>query len=276
MSAAGLVAEAAKLPAFVRRDWKIALSYRAVFIGDAMSLATQIIVFYFVADLIDPGKLPEYGGTVPSYLAFVAIGLVINLTAGVLVHQVATALRQEQLTGTFEALLATPTSGATLQFGSVAYTLLMLPLRAGVLLLAIALGFGLDFHLSGVGPSMLLMAAFLPFTWGLGLITAAAVVTFRRGANATGMLVTLLGLFSGAIFPIALLPPLLRTIGEYNPFAIAIDGTREALIGGTGWGPALAELPVLLPISMVFLAIGVLCFRAAVGRERRLGTLGLY
>ncbi len=276
MSAAGLVAEAAKLPAFVRRDWKIALSYRAVFIGDAMSLATQIIVFYFVADLIDPGKLPEYGGTVPSYLAFVAIGLVINLTAGVLVHQVATALRQEQLTGTFEALLATPTSGATLQFGSVAYTLLMLPLRAGVLLLAIALGFGLDFHLSGVGPSMLLMAAFLPFTWGLGLITAAAVVTFRRGANATGMLVTLLGLFSGAIFPIALLPPLLRTIGEYNPFAIAIDGTREALIGGTGWGPAIAELPVLLPISMVFLALGVLCFRAAVGRERRLGTLGLY
>ena len=45
VSAAGLAAEAAKLPAFVRRDWKIALSYRAVFVGDAMGLAMQIVVF---------------------------------------------------------------------------------------------------------------------------------------------------------------------------------------------------------------------------------------
>jgi ABC-2 type transport system permease protein len=276
MSAAGLVAEAAKLPAFVRRDWKIALSYRAVFIGDAVSIATQIVVFYFIADLVDPGKLPAYGGTVPSYLAFVAIGLVVNLTAGVLVHQVSIALRQEQLTGTFEALLATPTLGGTLQLGSVSYTLMLLPLRAAVLLAAIALGFGLDFHVSGIAPALVLLVAFLPFTWGLGLTTAAAVVTFRRGSGATGMLVTLLGLFSGAVFPIALLPPLLRTIGEWNPFAIAIDGVRSALIGGTGWGPALDALVRLLPLSLAALTIGVLCFRAAVARERRLGTLGLY
>ena len=59
VSAAGLAAEAAKLPAFVRRDWKIALSYRAVFVGDALGLAMQIVVFYFIAELVDPGKLPD-------------------------------------------------------------------------------------------------------------------------------------------------------------------------------------------------------------------------
>lgn len=276
MSAAALAAEAAKVPAFVRRDWKIALSYRAVFVGDAIALATQIIVFYFVARLIDPGRLPVYGTTVPSYLAFVAVGLVVNLTAGILLHQVATALRQEQLTGTFEALLATPTAGATLQFGSVAYTLAMLPLRAAVLLTAIALGFGLDFELGGVAPAAVLVLAFVPFTWGLGLVSAAAVVTFRRGSGATGILVTLLGLISGAVFPIALLPPLLRAIAEWNPFAIAIDGVREALIGGTGWGPAAVDLLRLAPLSLVFLSIGAVCFRLAVARERRRGTLGQY
>ena len=88
MSAAHLVAEAAKLPAFVRRDWKIALSYRAVFVGEAMSLAMQIVVFFFIAKLVDPGKLPQYGGTVPTYLAFVVVGLVVNLTAGALLHTV--------------------------------------------------------------------------------------------------------------------------------------------------------------------------------------------
>jgi ABC-2 type transport system permease protein len=276
VSAATLAAEAAKIPAFVRRDWKVALSYRAVFVGDALALATQVVVFYFIARLVDPGKLPEYGGTVPSYLAFVAIGLVVNLTAGVLVHQVAAALRHEQLTGTFEALVATPTHGATLQFGSVAYTLVMLPIRATVLLVAIALGFGLDFEPSGIAPSIAILVAFVPFTWGIGLMSAAAVVTFRRGANATGFLVTLLGLISGAVFPIALLPPLLRTIAEWNPFAIAIDGVREALIGGTGWGPALEDLVRLVPLSLVFLALGTIAFRAAIAREHRRGTLGQY
>src|SRR5262249_5500112 len=92
-----LVAEAAKLPAFIRRDWKIALSSRAVFVGDIFGLAMQVVVFSFVAKLVDPQRLPEYGGTVPSYLAFVAIGLVVNLTAGVLLYQVSNALRQEQL-----------------------------------------------------------------------------------------------------------------------------------------------------------------------------------
>ena len=82
-----------------------------------------------------------------------AIGLVINMTAGVLLHQVSTSLRQEQMTGTLETLLASPTTAATLQFGSVSYTLLMVPVRAAVLLGAIAIGFGLDLHASGVVPA---------------------------------------------------------------------------------------------------------------------------
>ena len=276
MSAATLAAEAAKLPAFVRRDWKIALSYRAIFVGEALGLAGQFVVFYFIARMIDPGQLPTYGGKTPTYLAFVVVGLVINLTAGVLLHQVAAQLRQEQLMGTFDALMSTPTSGATLQVGSVAYTLLFVPIRAAILITAIGIGFGLDLQPSGIGPTMLLLVGFLPFTWGIGLASAGIVITFRRGTNATGLLLTMLGLVSGAVFPIALLPPLLQTIAEWNPFALAIDGVREALIGGTGWGPALDAMVRLVPLSLASLGIGILCFKAAIGRERHRGTLGHY
>jgi ABC-2 type transport system permease protein len=276
VSAASLAAEAAKVPAYIRRDWKIALSYRAIFVGEAMGLAGQIVVFYFIAKMIDPGDLPTYGGKTPTYLAFVVVGLVINLTAGVLLHQVAAQLRQEQLMGTLDALMSTPTSGATLQIGSVAYTLIFVPIRAAILIGAIAIGFGLDLYLSGLGPALLLLMAFLPFTWGIGLVSAAVVITFRRGTNATGILLTMLGLISGAVFPIALLPSLLQTIAEWNPFALAIDGVRDALIGGTGWGPAVEALVKLVPLSLASLAIGVVCFKAAIARERRRGTLGHY
>jgi ABC-2 type transport system permease protein len=90
------------------------------------------------------------------------------------------------------------------------------------------------------------------------------------------MVVTMLGLLSGAVFPIALLPGFLQNIAEWNPFAIAIDGVRDALIGGTGWGEAVGDLPRLIPLSILGLLLGAFCFRAAVARERRRGTLGHY
>ena len=77
--------------------------------------------------------------------------------------------------------------------------------------------------------------AFVPFVWGLGLVTAAAIVTFRRGTGLLGVIMSVLGLASGAFFPLALLPAWLQTLAEANPVAIAMEGTREALIGGAGW-----------------------------------------
>ena len=57
------------------------------------------------------------------------------------------------MTGHIRDPAGDPDDGATLQLGSVAYTLLMVPIRAAVLLIAIAIGFGLDLHASGIGPA---------------------------------------------------------------------------------------------------------------------------
>lgn len=271
-----VMAEVAKLPAFVRRDVKIALSYRVAFASDVLGLAAQVVVFSFVAKLVDPTRLPTFGGTQITYLEFVATGLVLNLMLGVLLYRVAGAIRQEQLQGTLESLMVTPTATATVQIGSVASTLLMVPLRATLMMGAIAIVFGLGFDPAGVAPAALVMAALVPFAWGLGLATGAAIVTFRRGSGALGVGTVLLGLASGAVFPLALLPAWLATIAEWNPLAIAIQGVREALLGGGGWSEALADVAVLIPLSCLALAAGVLLFRLALDRERRRGTLGMY
>jgi len=120
------------------------------------------------------------------------------------------------------------------------------------------------------------MLAFIPFVWGLGIATAAAILTFRRGGGLMGIGTMILGLASGAFFPLSLLPAWLATIAEYNPLAIAIDGLRETLLGGTGWAGIGDDLMLLVPLSAVSVAIGSLLFKLALRRERRLGTLGLY
>ena len=270
------LAEAAKLPAFLRRDLLVALSYRAALAGDFLQLGLQALLFSFIGKLVDPATLPSYGGTRAGYMEFVAIGIVLSLVTGLLLMRVATAVRQEQMIGTLESLLTTPTATSTVQIGSAAFDLLLVPVRMALLLLAIALTFGLDFDASGVLPSLAVFAAFIPFVWGLGLISAGAILTFRRGVGVMGAGVTAMGLASGAYFPLSLLPGWLQTLAEANPIAIAISGVREALIGGSGWAAIGGDALLLGGLSAGALATGVVAFRVALRRERRRGTLGLY
>ena len=271
-----LVAEARKVPAFLRRDFLTMLSYRVAFVGDLLAIAVQAVMFGFIAKLVDPSALPVYNGVSTGYFEFVMIGVVIVTVSGLLLQKVSTAIREEQLMGTLEALLVTPTSPTTVQAGSAAFDLFFIPIRMAVLLLVVAVAFGLGFAPSGVVPSLVLLMCFVPFVWGLGLVAAAVIVTFRRGGGVIGFFMSVLGLASGAFFPLALLPAWAQTIAEANPVAIVMEGTREALIGGAGWDGVGTAVVVLLPLSAAALFAGMAAFRAALAREHRRGTLGLY
>jgi ABC-2 type transport system permease protein len=271
-----LVAEVRKLPAFMRRDLLTMMSYRVAFVGDLLAIAIQALMFAFVAKLVDPSALPTYNGVATGYFEFVMIGVVIATVSGLLLQKVSTAIREEQLMGTLEALLVTPSSPTTVQAGSAAFDLLFIPVRMTVLLFVVAVAFGLAFQPSGIAPSLVLLMCFVPFVWGLGLVAAAVIVTFRRGGGVIGFAMSILGLASGAFFPLALLPAWVQTISEANPVAIVMEGTREALIGGTGWDGLGTEVAVLLPLSAAALGAGMAAFRAALAREHRRGTLGLY
>jgi ABC-2 type transport system permease protein len=269
-------AEVRKLPAFIRRDFLVAWSYRMSFVSDFVGLAGQALVFYFVGLMVDSSKLPRFGGSEVTYLEFAAVGMALGVFLHFALERVSAAVRGEQLMGTLESLLMTPTSTATVQLGSVTFDLIYLPLRTGVFLLALALGFGLNFELAGALPALVVLATFIPFAWGLGLASAAAVVTFKRGAGLVGMGAIGLGLLSGLYFPLELLPGWIAGIAQFNPVALAVGGMRETLLGGSGWTEIAPDLLLLAPMSAVSLVVGAFAFRLAVRRERRLGTLGLY
>ena len=271
-----LVAEARKVPAFIRRDWLLLLSYRVAFVSDLLFIGVQAVMFGFVAQLIDPSKLPSYGGTPAGYFEVVMVGVLITSVSMLLLQRVATAIRQEQMIGTLESVLTHPVSPTTVQAGSIAFDLLFIPVRMAALLLAVSLTLGLEYQASGALPSLMLLVVFVPFVWGLGLVMAAAILTFRRGTGVLAVTMSLLGLASGAFFPLTLLPGWLQQLAEANPVAMVMEGTRDALIGGTGWDGVAGTVLVLVPVSALALIVGAAAFRAALAREQRLGTLGLY
>ena len=269
------VAEVGKLPAFVRRDLLIALSRRSAFATDLLLLGAQMVVFFFISRLVDRSVLPAYGGDTATYLEFAGIGIVLGVVVGVLLWRVANALRKEQRQGTLEALLAAPAAVSTVQVGAVALDLLLVPIRMALLLLIVALIFGLELELAGAPQSAVLLLALLPCVWGLGLLSAAAIMTFKRGAVAAGAVIGFLGIASGAYFPLTLLPAWLEMAGRLNPFASTLEAMRDALLGDASWGSTASDLAELLPVSAVVLVAGVVTFRLALSRVRRNGTLAL-
>ena len=274
--AGALAGETAKLAAFLRRDLLVAWSYRMAFFSDLANLAAQMLLFFYIGKLVPDSALPSYGGVQATYLEFVTLGLVINVFVQVALTRMADALRHEQMIGTLESLLVTPTSTATVQLGSAVFDLVYMPLRTTVFLGFMVLFTGVELAASGLLPSIAIMLAFIPFVWGLGIVSAAAILTFKRGSGAMGIGALLLGLTSGAFFPLSLLPGWVASVAEYNPLAIAIEGLREALLGGSGWAGVGHDVALLAPMSVLALLAGSLLFRLALTREQRRGTLGFY
>lgn len=268
--------EVAKVPAFLRRDLLVAWSYRMAFFSDWAGLAFQVGLFYLIGLMVDPEKLPTFGGARVTYMEFVAVGIALGAFLSLALVRVAFGIRHEQTTGTLEALMMTPTSPATIQLGTVTYDLLYIPLRTAIFLAAIVAAFGLDFRADGILPATLILLAFIPFVWGIGVATAATTLTFRRGSGLLGIGAMLMTLGSGAFFPLSLLPSWATAIAKLNPMTVALDGMREALLAGTTWREVVIDLAILVPTSAASLAAGLLAFRLAMRRERRRGTLGLY
>jgi ABC-2 type transport system permease protein len=275
-SARVFVDELRKVPAFFRRDVLVLLSYRFAFVGDWVNLILQVIVFYFVGMMIDPSQLPVVDGVRVSYMEFVAIGIALTSFVQVSLGRVVSVIRTEQMMGTLEALVVTPTSLTTLQLGSVAYDLVYIPLRIALFLTFASVAFDVHLVLSGVGPALGVLLFFIPFVWGLGAIGAAAVLTLRRGSGFVGIGITFLTIASGTYFPVQLLPDWLSWLARHNPITLALDATRLALLGGAGWVAMLPAIRVLAPFAVASLLFGVIALRLAIRRERRLGTLGSY
>jgi ABC-2 type transport system permease protein len=266
----------AKIPAFFRRDLLILWSYRTAFFSDWFNMLLQVLVFYFLSRIVPSDALPEYGGRPTTYIQYVTVAIALTAFMSISLSRVTTAISTEQNQGTLEALLMTPTASPTLQLGWVIYDLMYVPIRTAVFLTLVSVLLGVTLSPAGILPTVVMFLPFIPFVWGIGVISGAIILTFRRGHGLVGLSVVLLTLTSGAYFPIQYFPGWLQRLAEFNPMTRVLNGAREALLGHPDWSLVWSVVPALLPLAAVTISLGMLAFRLALTRERRRGTLGLY
>jgi ABC-2 type transport system permease protein len=273
---AALTEDLAKIPAFFRRDLLVLWSYRTAFFSDWINMIAQVLVFFFLSKIVPSNKLPTFGGQSTNYLQYVTVAIALSAFVAISLGRLTAAVSSEQTQGTLESLLTTPTAPTTIQLGSVIYDLLYVPLRTAVFLILMTTLLGVSLAPAGILPTAIMFLGFIPFIWGIGVISAAAILTFKRGKGLVGVATVLLTLTSGAYFPVQNFPPWLQRIADLNPMTTVLQASRESLLGHPDWSVVWRVLPEVVPLAVVTLTIGVFAFRLALARERRRGTLGLY
>jgi ABC-2 type transport system permease protein len=257
--------------AFAGRDFAIARSYRLPFILDAFFGVMQLAVYFFISR-----TLPDTGANLsdaPSYFAFAAVGSIVALVVQAASEEVAYQIRNQQLSGTLEIVVAQPLSVPEFCAGLIAFPFVFALVRASVYLAIAAPWMELDAsRTSWLGVLVVLTVTAVALS-GLGLLAGALVVVLKRGEALATMAIFAMTLLSGSVFPISSLPDWLEPVGRILPLRFAYDGVRAALFQGDGWG---MDALVLLGFGLVMLPLAVLVFGRALRRAARQGSLGQY
>jgi ABC-2 type transport system permease protein len=255
--------------AFFRRDAGIEFSYRTPFVADAFAILFGVLEFYFLAKLVPPDEVP--GG----YFAFSTSGLVLSVLIGAGISGVAGAVRQEQVQGSLEPLLAAGVGTARLALGMAVYPMTSGAVRAFAYAV-FAMVIGVGDSIGAWAPAIVaLVLAGLSFA-AMGIALAGLVFVIRRVGAMGGFLITVMAFAGGVLFPVSLLPGWVRALSVLSPATAALSVTRGALFEGWGWGQALPGLALLFALAIAYVSLSLGCLAAGIAWGRRHGTLADY
>ena len=258
--------------AIVRRDFLVTRSYRTAFVLEAVYGPLELAVYFFISrTFADVARTNLHGA--PSYFAYAAVGIILGAVISAASSNIGFGLRDEQLTGTLEALAAQPVRAIEICGGLLGFPLIFAFGRAAAYLAIAGFWMGLDVsQASWVGLVAVLLASAGALA-SLGILTGALVLVVKKGQTVAGVAIFAMTLLSGAVFPVEVLPEPFETAARFMPTRFAFDGTRAALFRGEGWGE---DAIVLLALATVLVPLSVAVFAAALRRAKRAGTLASY
>jgi ABC-2 type transport system permease protein len=258
--------------ALVRRDFLITRSYRLAFGLEAVYGVLGLLLYYFISRTFEDAASSDLGDA-PSYFDFAAVGLVVGTVVVATTTSVGYRVREEQTTGTLEALAVTPVGPVELSVGLVGFPFLFASLQAAFYLAVAALFLGLDVSDASWGGVVVVLLASALALAPIGVLAGAAVLVLKRGQIIAGAIVYLMTLVGGMLFPTSVLPDWLQWLSQLVPLLYAFDGARDALFTGSAWENDIA---VLLSWAIVLWPCSLLAFDRAGAHARRVGSLSEY
>ncbi|HNQ79061.1 MAG TPA: ABC transporter permease [Acidobacteriota bacterium] len=260
------------LSAIFRRDLRLAVSYRLEFVMRTFSALFSVVLWYYLSIFLKPGE-DIIGGK--DYFTYVVIGMALLGYINLMLYTFSQKIRQDQMVGTLEFIVASPTSPALLLFSSTIWEMVMESLHLSIYLM-IALVFGAAFKVGAIFPLAVVFALTLMSFGSLGIIAASFLIVFKRGEPVTPFIAAFFALLGNIFFPAKILPPALKTLSMFMPLPYSVDAVRKLLTAGAGWQEVLPEISALLVFCLFLVPAAILSLNLSLKLARRYGLLSMY
>ena len=261
--------------AFLKRDLLVAISYKADFILQIVSILVTVPAAYFISRMYGTGHnalLDRYGGDL---FSFVLLGVAFTDYHVLSLRTFNASLRESQLMGTLETILLSPTSITELLLYSSLWGYLLTSLRF-VLYLAVGAAFGLRIGHANAAAAVGILALAVTAFAAVGVLIAAVTMVIKRGEILITAVTGASAVLSGVLFPVALLPGWLQAVSHVLPMTAALEGMRLALIQGYSARQLAPQFLALAIFAAVLVPLGLLAFRRAIRWTKVAGTMGQY
>ncbi|MDQ7007982.1 MAG: ABC transporter permease [Acidobacteriota bacterium] len=264
--------------AFLVRDFQVESSYRLAFLLQGLGLFVSATLWYYIAGVLGGARNPALSAAMGNveYFPFVLIGLMVNRFQEVSLNAYAAQIRQEQTTGTLEAMLVTPARLGHLMLAASSWSYLMAGLQSAMYLIFGVFVFGVDLVPGNLLGALLAVVLTVAAISGIGILSAAFVLYFKRGNPVNFVISATSALFGNIFFPAEMLPESLAWLARFVPLSYASDAVRGALLRGAGLGELAPDLAALALFAGVLVPTGLFGARLAIRRAKREGTLVQY
>ncbi len=217
--------------------------------------------------IVTPYKI-ENKGTVPgnpSYFEFLAPGMMMMVVMFSVMLGLPRAISHEKEAGTFDGILAAPTSRFSIILGKTIAQSVRGMIQGGVVLLLAIVLFGVVIHGSILLVAFLLLLGIYSFI-GIGIAITAAARDEETAQTFMMILQFPMMFLSGIFFPLEQMPKVLQYLSKALPLTYAAQAMRKVIVLGGGIGDVTLELGVMIIFGTVMLIVAIPLFKRAMAR----------
>jgi ABC-2 type transport system permease protein len=262
-----------KIWAFLVRDFLSDVSYRFAFVLQLAGMFFAVAVFFFASRMVNPNTA-GLDGVEP--FPWLLVGIAFQLYFSTALYSFSEKVRSEQVLGTLEAMLVSPTPTSVVIFSSTAWDFTWGALRLIVYLVCAVFVFGVRLNVVSPAALALGIALTLLSSAGIGMLSASFILYFKRGDPVNFLLSMGTTFFGNVIFPSKLLPASVQWVSNWLPMSWSLKVVRGALLSGATFGQLSGELGRLAILTAILVPLGLFGARIAIRRAKREGSLVQY
>jgi ABC-2 type transport system permease protein len=262
-----------KIWAFLVRDFLSDVSYRFAFVLQLGGMFFAVAVFFYSSRMINPAT-EGLDGVEP--FPWLLVGIAFQLYFSTALYSFAAKVRGEQVLGTLEAMLVSPTPTSVVIFSSTAWDFTWGGLRLLVYLLCAVFIFGVKLNVASPTALALGVALTLVSSAGIGMLSASFILYFKRGDPINFLLTMGTSFFGNVFFPSKLLPGPVQWVSEWLPMSWSLQVVRSALLRGATFGEVARPIGRLAVLTAILVPLGLWGARIAIRKAKREGSLVQY